>query len=185
MGHVFQADPSIAADWLVARSGDTARGLLWRSRRVVEDAIKCLRPEDRLHVVSALASGFDDWDITRGVVSHDLAAYQALLERADLRDVHLAPLSDMPTGSWVKLALAALDRGYLPEAIVEVARSDGHGWVGEVSDMLAGWIEAYDRLIKDPDPRLREIGRLGADRDRRQQAEARVKERRRRIGDRD
>lgn len=71
------------------------------------------------------------------------------------------------------------------EAPVRGARSDGHGWVGEVSDMLAGWIEAYDRLIKDPDPRLREIGRLGADRDRRQHAEARVKERRRRIGDRD
>ena len=96
------------------------------------------------------------------LVGEDVDLYQELLA-SDLAKYHLAPLAGKPCEVWRKKALVALDRGYSIDAVTRATLGRSWSCSGPVSEMWAGWRQAFETLLGDTDPRIADIGRRGAD----------------------
>ena len=96
-------------------------------------------------------------------MADDIDLYRELLEKRDLKECHLAPLAGKPSEGWRKKALVVLDKGYSIDDIVRATFGRSYFWAGTVSEMWAGWRQAFESLFGDADRRIAGIGERGAE----------------------
>ena len=162
---ILSKSPRLAEDWMTTRFGRNGHGA--ESGNVEDVATKVVPVLDtgqRARILTALRSDCHADELVKSLVDDDIGLYRRLLDERGLATYHLAPLAGKPCEAWRKKALAALDRGY---SIDDVTRATLPGrswfWSGPMSEMWAGWRQAFETLLGDAHPRIADIGRLGAD----------------------
>ena len=162
---ILLKSPCLAEDWITTRFGrsdhDAESGNV---EDVATKVVPVLDTGQRARILTALRSDCHAGELVKSLVDDDIGLYRGLLEASDLAEHHLAPLAGKPCEAWRKKALAALDHGY---SIDDVTRATLPGrswfWSGPISEMWAGWRQAFETLLGDFDRRIADIGKRGAD----------------------
>lgn len=179
---ILGSDSDLALDWLRARLDEPEHfpfNLLMdetSSHTTFATAVKGLSSGQKLELLNSLRPLPPDnnlfvKDLLTLLIGRDAALFMELLERDDLDAYRLAPLRGRPDRAWTELASLALRHGASTEAIVGEAFSVPRTIVGSGVEYWQAWKDAFEALLSDPRPGLREIGRLGS-----QQAQLLVEE---------
>jgi hypothetical protein len=171
---ILASDPGLALDWLRARLDEPESlppGLLMdetSSHSTFAIAARSLSSAQKIEMLDNLrplpeTSRFVE-DILTLTIGRDPTLYGELLDREHLAAYSLAPLRGRPDPAWPDLASLALEHGASGEAIVGEAYSVPWTTVGSGVDYWEGWKAAFETLLSDPRPGIREIGRLGSER---------------------
>lgn len=164
LGEILSNIPRLAEDWLVTKFGRRGHGTeSWRLQEIAVKIVSALDSGQRARVLAVLRSDCRAEKLVRSLVGDDVDLYRGLLENSDLVEYHLAPLADKPCGAWRKKALVALDRGYSVDDVTGATLGRSGVWSGPPSAMWADWRQAFETLLDDADPRIKKIGRRGAD----------------------
>lgn len=156
---IFATDPLFAFEWLKNRIQNDQTGA-WRHGPAIGAALKSLRVEQRMELVSFLPEDGRMKDVTERLVDRDVEVYRSLLANASLKRSHLYPLNAKPNDVWVEFAIAALDVGYSEKDIIGATINYGI-WRGKESDMWGEWALAFEILLSHGDPRVARLGRDG------------------------
>ena len=99
-------------------------------------------------------------------IGDDNDLYRHLLACPNLKEVHGLPLAGVFSEQWRRKALAALDSGRDEQFIAFWGEDDGKGAriIAGISDMWREKRQKFESLRVDPDPRLRKVGEIGANR---------------------
>ena len=159
---VLRRDPDLFAEWLRSWLGrpetsladqqflppTLVEGIGELPLRVRRDLIKAIPGDARLYSLQ---------DVATELVGDDLTTAKALLDRSDLKDIHLVCLRRGPSEPWMERALLALGRGWRPEAIVGATMSSVSIWSGEESHHWQKRVDAFSKLDRMDDERRGEI----------------------------
>lgn len=171
--------PDLAFDWLRAQlSGDEGRSpLLVHGPSPASTAIRALDSSRRTRLLQELsAESFSD-SLVSHLVGESPDLYRKLLSRSDLSKHHLAPLAGKPPDDpWIALARIALDAGYPPQEVAEVAFHPFHAFSPTV-EHYTKWETAFRALSTATDPGLTEVAHHGLRQALRLVSEAREEER--------
>jgi len=165
VGEILAQDPDLALDWLTARLRDpepaTYAGTHAWTRALAalsqEQRSRLLREVRPLPILSSLLPP---------LVKGDPELYRQLLQRSELRDFHLSPLSEKPGNSWSELAKLALEAGHSAERIAEAATWNAY-LSGQPHDYppISFWTEmrdGFEALEAPADARLHAVLKEGA-----------------------
>ena len=153
---IFEADPSIACDWLEARINENSD--LYRIDRIVKMAIDSLEIEHRRYLISRIPENFWYEYIIKSLIGRDLILFKDLLNNKQLKDLHLSPLQGYPDEKWVEKALIALNAGYAPADVINATFSTD---IDLASDEWNGWYQQFERLSSHNDNRIQAISQFG------------------------
>jgi hypothetical protein len=158
---VVAGDPQFACDWLEARLGEDG-DQNWQHHPTAEQAMEALRPGQRCYLLDRLPDR-DCWfgSVVRNLVGADLEAYGHLLETSRLREYHLEPLQCGLNEGLIEKATMAMDAGYTPEQVADVAFGTVYAWVGEESNFWSNRATAFRTLEGNADQRIQRAGRFG------------------------
>ena len=160
LGEILRADPSLAADWLVAHVTRDER-ISIELPRPVEAAISVIDVAGRERVLIAIPQDFPDTELLCRLVGDDPDLYQLLLSRKVNDLLHLAPLKGQPTGSWIAKARLALDAGYRPEKVADAVVGWHSSWSGKLSNFYRQHRDWFEPLCDHEEPRIRQVGQAG------------------------
>ena len=159
---ILKRDPQLFAEWLSAwfarlESGSPDHWLL--PRTLVEEIgeLPLLVRRDVIDSIPADAPSFPLQDVATELVGSDLSVAEALLDRADLDDIHWVCLRRGPSEPWMERALLALDRGWEPERIVGATMFSESAWSGEESHHWQASLDAFSELERTDDVRRGEL----------------------------
>ncbi|MGH6692089.1 MAG: hypothetical protein ACREF4_15580, partial [Gammaproteobacteria bacterium] len=175
---ILSSDSDLALDWLRARLGEPESlpyNLLMEetsSHSPFAIAIRSLSPAQKLELLDSLRPLPLVEDLLTLMIGRDTALYGELLDQERLAAYRLAPLRGKPDLQWADLAHLALEQGASAEAIVGEALSVPFTIAGSRVDYWEGWKAAFETLLSDARPGIREIGRLGSERAQRRAREA-------------
>jgi hypothetical protein len=172
---ILVSDPDLALGWLRARLDDVESlpfTILMEETSVhshFATAIRNLSPGKKLELLDTLGpmppnNDLFVRDLLTLLIARDSALYGELLKREHPAAYRLAPLRGRPDPAWAALAALALEHGASAEAIVEEAYSVPRMIAGSGVDYWQSWKAAFETLLSDPRPGIREIGRLGSER---------------------
>ena len=111
--------------------------------------------------MDAVGASYVITEVMKLLIGGDLDLYGQLLKSKSLEPHHLDPLNGDPDNEWRAMALAALERGYATQDVVDATLWPGRSWVGPQSEMWNGRRLGFEALLNDPDDRIAEIGLLG------------------------
>jgi hypothetical protein len=183
---ILGRDPALFGDWLKAwfdRVGQGRPDLDFLPNDLTK-SISTLPQETRLDLIRAIPSDAPSifiQDVVTELVSDDVEAAEALLERHDLSELHSNAFRNGPNEAWMKRAMMALRRGWEPRRIVASTMFAGTGWSGEESTYWQAKIDAFEALREVDDPERNSIVQAGVELFERLRAEAAAAERRERV----
>ena len=154
---ILKRDPGLFAEWLrgwFARLSDSTDH--WLLPDTVIEGIGELPLHVRRELIDAIpgdAPSFPLQDVVTELVGSDLTVAAALLDRADLEEIHWVCLRRGPSESWMERALLAFDRGWQPERIVGATRFSQSAWSGEESHQWQASVDAFAALERRDDIR--------------------------------
>ena len=159
---ILKGDPELFAEWLRAwftrlKSDSTDHWSL--PHTLVEEigGLPLLIRRELIDAIPADAPSFPLQDAITELVGSDLSTAKALLNRADLDDLHGVGLRRGPSEPWMERALLALDRGWEPERIVGATMFSESTWSGEESHHWQAAVDAFSKLDRRDDERRGEI----------------------------
>ena len=155
---LLKADPVLFAEWLGdwfqrLRGDSTEHWLLPHTLEEGIGELPLLVRRDVIDSIPADAPSFALQDVATELVGSDLSVAEALLDRADLDDIHWVCLRRGPSEAWMERALLALDRGWEPERIVGPTRFSESVWSGEESHHWQATVDAFSELERRDDVR--------------------------------
>ncbi|MEC4686339.1 MAG: hypothetical protein VST71_11475 [Nitrospirota bacterium] len=169
LGEILKNDPELAYEWWEIHIKQ--KRIPYEMLNIYQSAITPLGQEKRQELLKMLPK--DTWwtEIVDYLIEDSLELYRVLLEDKNKKDFHLLPLRGFRNDllgedaweeeAWIAKAEAALDAGYDPEDIAGAIFSYGWSYSGNISNMWKSWIERYERLCLNEDPRIRKIGEIG------------------------
>ena len=166
VGEILSKDSGLAVDWLVSSVSGTDPTSSWATWDMAKKVAGSLGLEQREMVltrVDAAGASYVITEVMKVLVGGDLGLYNQLLDSRSLENHHLDPLEGDPDHTWRTMALAARERGYSTQDVVDATLGSGWSWLGSESDMWAGRRQGFEALLNDPDDRIAEIARAGAD----------------------
>jgi hypothetical protein len=115
-------------------------------------------------------------ELIRALVGRDLELFLVLLSCEELEGCRLDPLRlDYDFGpraenvvhefdeGWLKMAIAAMEKGFTEKDIFCATQSGSYGWSGSMSSMFAARLAPFEKLLQHTDERLRKVGKIGFD----------------------
>ena len=178
---ILETDPELAVEWLIRlfNSGQTSFG--YHAGEAATEIVASLTPAQRIEILGAISPPeriLGTPKVICALVGNDTEVYGHLLQLHRLKYFHLSPLLGEASGAWKRLAILALDHGFSAREIVGTNLFGGErSWSGEYSDMWAGLRTIYETLTEDDDPRISELGQLGANKTGELERKAREEER--------
>ena len=164
LGKILSTNRRLAEDWLVSKLGPNDHDAgSWKVEGIAVEIVARLDSAQRGRVLASLRSDCRAEKLIKCLVADDVDLYGELLERSELAAYHLAPLAGKPCEGWRKRTLAALAKGYSVDDIVRATLPHSYTWSGPVSEMWAGWRQAFETLFNDADRRIARIGQRGAE----------------------
>ena len=166
VGEILSTDGDLAADWLKLNLTVAESPSHWMTHGLAKTAAKSLGHKQRqgvlTHVAGAGAVSAMP-DVIKLLVSGDLDLYRQLVDAESLEEHHLDPLEGSPDATWRQVALAALDRGYSVQDILDATIGRSRWWQGPASKMWAGERRGFEALMNDDDDRIVAVGRTGVE----------------------
>lgn len=187
---VFEAYPDVAFEWIRAQLQRDQASYLSRENEIIDTAVRSVSRLRRRELLGELRSapGHRRW--ARALVGVDVDLYDALLERAEVKSLHLAPLHDIdqkgmperkdtrdregipqkervPEKEGIpRMIVAALEAGFTPEEIVQATdplSSEGFsaGFVGDLQDEYQRKLAQFEKLKAEDDPGIQKVGEIG------------------------
>ena len=165
LGEILSRNSRLAEEWLVSKFGRSKGDpeSAWGVDGIAIKIVSLLDSEQRARVLATLHSDCHTDKLVKSLVADDIDLYRELLEKSDLKESHLAPLAGKPSEGWRRKALVALGKGYSIDDIVRGTFGRLGFWSGPVSEMWAGWRQAFESLRGDVDRRIAGIGERGAE----------------------
>ena len=159
---ILKREPELFSEWLCAwfarlESGSTDHWFLPRPLLEEIGGLPLRVRRELIDEIPANIPSFPLQDVATELVGSDLSVAEALLDRADLDDLHWVCLRRGPSECWMERALLALDRGWEPEQIVGATMSSKRAWSGEISQRWQEAINAFSRLDRKGDERRGQI----------------------------
>jgi hypothetical protein len=159
----FEADRTLAFDWLMARICERFGCLGLRATGVVESAISALTTDEKRLVLERLQPDYLLLDFVDLLIGEDTALYVHFLRNESFKRLHLALLGGEPRNvftdepnrkPWVDRAVSTLDAGYSEQEVVDA--TIGNVWPLS-SEAWRGWIRRYEPFRNHPDARIRRV----------------------------
>ena len=164
LGKILPKNGRLAENWLVSKFGPNDHdGASWRMEGIAVEIVSGLDSRQRGRVLASLRSDCRAEKLVKCLVEDDVDLYRQLLETGGLAEYHLAPLAGRPCDAWRKKTLIALQKGYSVDGIARATLPHSYTWSGPVSEMWAGWRQAFETLLNDTDRRIARIGQRGAE----------------------
>ena len=165
IGEILSKDGDLAADWLKLNLTADESPSHWMTHGLAKTVVKPLGREKRqsvlTHLIGAGAVSSAMPDVIKLLVSGDLDLYRQLIDAESLEEHHLDSLEGSPDATWRQMALAALDRGYSVQDVLDATIGRSRSWTGPASEMWAGERRGFEALLNDDDDRIVAVGRAG------------------------
>jgi hypothetical protein len=164
LGKVLRADAELALGWLVGLVSVRREFVSGSLAAIAQEAISGMSKEQRLKALAEIqipSPGIGD--LIAGLVGDDPEIYCELLQRPGLSKLHLFPLRMRPIGTWVNLAVLALDAGYTPVQVLQATGPGMESWSGLESELWREWVAAFEALLQHSNSRLVKVAQLGAE----------------------
>jgi hypothetical protein len=167
LADILADDRALAFEWLCARIQTgripTYLSLSSAERGPFRIAFAGLDAEQRGTLLKGLIPVPGLREFLPFLVNRNSTLYEQLLQRADLRNFHMAPLQGLPDPQWIPLALAAITAGWSARDIAAAAvfGSAPHIWWGSEVEHWSRWQGSFAVLEDDPHEEIRAIGRAG------------------------
>ncbi|MGA9452185.1 MAG: hypothetical protein WBW41_12670 [Verrucomicrobiia bacterium] len=176
---IFPKFPDIAFEWISwrlegIRTDSRAFYFGLRYDRALPAAVGALTKEQRRKLIDELPRTSAVAELVRSLVSRDMELFLHLLSREELEGVRLDPLridnNDRPNPQpvvqefdegWQKMAIAAIEKGFSEADIFSATQGGGFSWSGPMSSMFAAKLVPFEKLLRHPDARLRNVGKIG------------------------
>lgn len=161
LNEIFSNYPELAKEWLVSIAYKSHHHhLITRliiREKLLSVPIQFLSIDSRQELITNLEKSPYADDLIRALVGDDDHLYEIVLKNDNLKTMHLLPLCEKPSETWVKKAKLAFNFGFTPEEIAYSLQqfSSEHGWSGHESDMWGKWLESLENYVNDPDERIR------------------------------
>ena len=156
----LKTDSDLLHDWLLRWFQDlgSRSGVFFPDD--VLDAIRTLPDDVRGDLIESLAAAKDIWlaaAVVSALVGDDVATAHRLLAREDLRSVHGAALTGVPTEAWAAKALVALDAGWSLEEVVQAVLPRSSWFWGPESAYRQQFLDGFNSLETEGDLRLQSL----------------------------
>jgi hypothetical protein len=176
---IFPKHPEIAYEWIAWRLQgirDETRRFWFGARydRALPAAVAVLTRERKQKLIDMMPRTSSVAELVRSLVGRDMELFLHLLSREELETVRLDPLRlDFGSGLhaenvvydfdkvWQQMAIAALEKGFTEEEICSATEGSGYSWSGSMSSMYAAKMAPFEKLLKNTNPRLQKIGKIG------------------------
>ena len=151
---ILKDRPSLFVRWIAA-SADRAEAnphLYEPIPPTLAQSAATMSLDDRLQLIQAFptsARRLSLDDVFTSLVGKDLLAYQALLDRSDLKNYHACGLAGRPDASWFERAMLAIEHGWSPEDTINAAYLSEHGGWGDDSDHFLGRHDSFEGCRAD------------------------------------
>ena len=162
---ILKSDRELSVEWLTRFLDSDQSSFGYFAQEVAKKVIALLDSDQRIRILIAInptRRSLGIPEIVRDLVENDPEIYRRLLAREELKLYHLSPLLGKPEGDWRRIAVQALDRGYLCEDVVKANLGGVRSWEGTESEMWAELRRHFEKFQGDDDSRIAEVGRLGA-----------------------
>ena len=178
---VFGEYPDVAFQWISTKLEGIVNGTrpFWfgsKYDRAMPMAISKLTREQRCELINKMPRTSSVAELIRALVGRDLELFLVLLSREELEGCRLDPLRlDYDFGpraenvvhefdeGWLKMASAAMEKGFTEKDIFCATQSGSYGWSGSMSSMFAARLAPFEKLLQHTDERLRKVGKIGFD----------------------
>lgn len=186
LAQILAADAELALDWLRVRLEVAEPLEVVGEEGLYATAIGALEFDQKKRLLEELRTPeYDVSDFTtklvRIIVDESPEIYDHLLTIERLGDCHFEPLRDrVPDESWREMIMKALDHDLEPRKIAGAAltpSSFGTTYWGPESEHYGKWRKAFESFQDDPDPRVREVARVGSEFTQQTVDQARARER--------
>jgi hypothetical protein len=157
---IFKSDSNLALRWLKQRSQDDP-DCFWRKDHHVLRVLELLNEVQRMKLILSLEEHYYSQSFINALVGDDSQLYEALLSRAELKQLHLMPLKGPINEQWVSKAKQALEAGCSPEDISEAVHGEFRIIEGNPSNYYADWLKQFGSIEMDANDRIREIACIG------------------------
>ena len=176
---IFPKYPDIAFEWIAwrlegIRTNTRAFYFGLRYDCALPAAIGALTREQRRALIDKLPRTSAVGELVRYLVGRDMELFLHLLSREELEGVRLDPLrvndDSRPhpkpevqefDDRWHKMAIAAMERGFSERDIFSATQQGGFSWSGPMSSMFAAKLAPFEKLLRHPDARLRNVAKIG------------------------
>jgi hypothetical protein len=141
-----------------------AKSLLCEHNPCYSKLTAVLSSEDRMQLLPLLQD-FAPGEFTSLLVGGDLAVYEALLQKPELKRHHLSPLMSRPfDDTWKEKARMAVSHGHSPEDVASAPFTSGWSFWGNAIGFWEGWRREFEELAVLLDELLNRIGEAGIER---------------------
>lgn len=161
LNEIFSGYPELAKEWLVSiayksRHHHLITRLIIREK-LLSVPIQFLSIDSRQELITNLEKSPYADDLVRALVGDDAQLYEIVLKNDNLKIMHLVPLCEKPSETWVKKAKLAFNFGFTSEQLADALQqfSFEHGWSGHESDKWGKWLESLEKYANDPDEKIR------------------------------
>ena len=187
LGEILSTDGALATDWLTEVLDRPRKWFDRNLEEAVMNACQALNRQQRRQVLDGLPnvqSRVPDKVILQ-LIGDDLEFYRELLGSSSLtRKQLLLPLGTKPNKEWIDRTILALD--VLRASYDDIRRATlprGYSWSGSEGGWWSGWLAAFEELgdAGGVDPRIHDIAGLCSAYVRRNQEEARHRDRLRSV----
>lgn len=158
---ILSKDSSMAVAWLVSYLTGSDSSSRFAALRSAKKIVRALGFEQRRIVLARVDDAGPSYgiiEVMKLLIGGDPDLYGQLLESKSLEPHHLDPLKGDLGDEWRGMALAALERGYETQEVVDATLGGSFSWVGPESEMWKGRRQGFEVLLDDPDGRIAEIG---------------------------
>ena len=158
---ILSKDSSMAVAWLVSYLTGSDSSSRFAALRSAKKIVRALGFEQRRIVLARVDDAGPSYgiiEVMKLLIGGDPDLYGQLLESKSLEPHHLDPLKGDPGDEWRGMALAALERGYETQEVVDATLGGSFSWVGPESEMWKGRRQDFEVLLNDPHGRIAEIG---------------------------
>ena len=173
---VFQADPELALEWLLARMAeDTSEHSIEALFPKSEDAsahqaaVQVQDSQTRTSLLAALAklvTGHRGHEYIQSrwvmfLVGDESAQYEQLLSEPKLEKYHLVPLRRRPDEVWMTFSRLAFASNYSPRDVLKATLAiPPEALWRSPSDVFSKWVEDFERLLSSDSEEIRKVGQL-------------------------
>ncbi len=144
---ILSSNSDLAYRWLKERVHEEDY-LGYHERKTFSVAMKVIEKEHKVELLKSLKSHYSSIDKVRKLVGNDPDCFQALLDNANLKSLHLVPLEKKTGEILISFCLKAINAGYSNEDVSDNIRSRSDSWSGKESVMLLGKINTYKESLK-------------------------------------
>jgi len=161
LGEILREDADLAFDWIKERLRDPDLPIVDDEGGTFAMAIGTLDAARRRSLIPHLPTVDALISLLPMLVGRDASVYKVVLQRSDLVQYHLCPLTGCPDAAWAGLARIAMEYGYPATEVAAASFWASHSWWGDGIDYWKKWQAGFQELAESNDRNLVQVAEYG------------------------